>query len=194
MERRNKNYATVVYPESAPENWQSILSDLHIPSVISPLHDLDVNEDGEIKKEHYHVLCMWEGLKSRAQAKEVFDLIGGVGCESVQAVRAYARYLCHMDDSTKVQYEINDVIELSGAYYRELIRESVDKYTVIGDILDFAMDNGIISFAELVSYSRKNRPQWYMALCDWPWPVIHFLRSKQWEIERHQKSTRRSVK
>ena len=45
--KRFRNYATVVYPESAPENWQEILSDQIIPAFISPLHDSDVNPDGE---------------------------------------------------------------------------------------------------------------------------------------------------
>lgn len=47
---RTRNFGTVVYPESAPENWQTILSELCIPCFISPLHDKDINPDGETKK------------------------------------------------------------------------------------------------------------------------------------------------
>ena len=38
---RTRNYATVVYPESAPEGWQSILEDQFVSAFISPLHDCD---------------------------------------------------------------------------------------------------------------------------------------------------------
>ena len=51
-----------MYPESAPENWREILADLHIPVLISPLHDKDVTPDGEIKKAHYHVIIMYGGV------------------------------------------------------------------------------------------------------------------------------------
>ena len=54
---RTRNYATIVYPESAPKNWLDILREMKFNVLVSPLHDKDVNpEDGEIKKAHYHVL------------------------------------------------------------------------------------------------------------------------------------------
>ena len=40
---RTRNYATVVYPESAPENWQQILEEEFVPAFISPLHNQDIN-------------------------------------------------------------------------------------------------------------------------------------------------------
>ena len=44
IDSRYRNFACVVYPESAPDNWQSILSDHHISAFISPLHDKDIDE------------------------------------------------------------------------------------------------------------------------------------------------------
>lgn len=69
---RTRNYATVVYPESAVEGWQDILVDQFVPAFISPLHDLDVNPDGEAKKPHYHVIVMFEGVKTREQVEQLF--------------------------------------------------------------------------------------------------------------------------
>ena len=45
------------------------MADLHIPVLISPLHDKDVTPDGEIKKAHYHVIIMYGGVKTAAQAE-----------------------------------------------------------------------------------------------------------------------------
>ena len=50
---RTRNYATVVYPESAPENWLSILSDSHVPCFVSPLHDLDLNPNDKLVVEKF---------------------------------------------------------------------------------------------------------------------------------------------
>ena len=34
---RTRNYATIVYEESAPENWKDILQEIFIPCFISPV-------------------------------------------------------------------------------------------------------------------------------------------------------------
>ena len=56
MEKRTRNYGTVVYPESAPSDWISRLQEQLVPALISPLHDRDINSDGTIKKPHFHVM------------------------------------------------------------------------------------------------------------------------------------------
>ena len=40
----------IVYPESAPSNWRDTLNKTHLRWIESPLHDKDVNADGEVKK------------------------------------------------------------------------------------------------------------------------------------------------
>ena len=109
---RTRNYATVVYPESAPENWKTLISESKIPVFISPLHDNDFNATGEPKKPHYHVLTMFDTVKTKEQAETFFKTFGGVGCEVVNSTRAYGRYLCHLDNPDKAQYKIDDVISL----------------------------------------------------------------------------------
>ena len=76
---RKRNFATVIYPESAPENWREILAGYFVPAFVSPLHDKDVNATGDPKKAHHHVMVMFEGKKSDEQVKTMFDSIGGVG-------------------------------------------------------------------------------------------------------------------
>ena len=125
---RTRNYGTIVYPESAPQDWQTILAEMCIPCFISPLHDSDINPDGETKKPHYHVMIMFEGVKTVEQATEIFNQIGGVGHEIVQSARGYARYLCHLDNPEKHQYSPDDVKAYGGADYVSVIGLAIDKY------------------------------------------------------------------
>lgn len=164
--KRFRNFATVVYPESAPSDWMDVLSDTHIPAFISPIHDSDVNPTGEIKKAHFHVMIMFEGKKSKEQANEIFNVIGGVGCEVVNTIRGYARYLCHLDNPDKSQYKIDDVRALSGADYMGTIGLSIDKYKALHEMQDFCSSNLIFSFADLADYCANNRFDWYRVLCD----------------------------
>ena len=66
---RNTYYATIVYPESAPSDWMNILEEQHIQALISPLHDKDIDKEGNPKKPHYHVVLIFESLKSPKQAQ-----------------------------------------------------------------------------------------------------------------------------
>ena len=86
---RSRNFATMVYPESAPDGWTDILQNLSVPCFVAPLHDSDVDDDGVIKKAHYHVLMKFEGKKSLDNVRELCKKFGGVGCEAVQSARGY---------------------------------------------------------------------------------------------------------
>lgn len=181
---RTRNFATVVYPESAPTGWQDILIDQFVPSFISPLHNLDVNPTGEVKKEHYHVIIMFDSIKTNEQAKEIFDKIGGVGCERVQSIRGYARYLCHLDNPEKYQYRVEDVRSLCGADYTGTIGLATDKYKAVGEMIDFCIENSIVSYSQLLIYARQERYDWFRVLCDNGTVVVkEFLKSLDWQMK-----------
>lgn len=187
---RTRNYATVVYPDSAPDEWQEILSQQFVPAFISPLHDKDTNPTGEEKKAHYHVVIMFEGPKTKEQAQEIFTLINGVGCEKVNSLRGYARYLCHMDNPEKYQYPQEDVRCLCGADYSSTIGLPTDKYKAIGEMIDYCEDNNIVSYSDLLMYCRNEHFDWFRVLCDNGTVVVReYLKSRLWTLEHgHDKS------
>lgn len=181
---RTRNYATVVYPESAPENWQELLVQQFVPAFISPLHDKDENPGGEPKKPHHHVMIMFDGVKTVEQAQEVFTAIGGVGCEVVKSIRGYARYLCHLDNPEKAQYSVEDVRSLCGADYPGTITLPTDMFEMVGEMMDYCDSNDIYSYAQLLRFSRRYRPDWFRALCTSATYVIkEFLKTRSWEIK-----------
>lgn len=179
---RRRNFATVVYPESAPENWVQKLQEFLIPAFISPLHDKDVNPTGEPKKPHYHVMVMFEGKKTREQAKEIFDAFGGVGLEVVNSLRGYARYLCHLDNPEKAQYKIEDVRCLCGSDYTGTIGLAIDKYKAIREMVEFCKEYNIVRFSQLVEYSMEERFDWFRVLCDSTYLVKSYLRDKHFAM------------
>lgn len=189
--KRTRNFATVVYPESAPSNWKMLLQEECVPALVSPVHDRDINTDGTIKKEHYHVMILFDGVKTQEQAKEVFSVIGGVGVEPVKSVRAYARYLCHLDSPDKVRYRTEDVISLSGADYNTMIQLASDKYSAIGEMIEFCIENSVDSYARLLMYAKNNRVDWFHVLCDsGTITIVQFLKSRYWEIHKYKEGAK----
>lgn len=180
---RTRNFATVVYPESAPDNWKEILFSHCVPAFISPLHDKDINPTGEPKKPHYHVMLMFDGKKSIEQVTEIFSSINGVGCEIVKSVRGYARYLCHLDNPEKHQYDVAEVACLASDYLGT-IGLAIDKYHAIGEMQDFCDRYNIISFYVLTKYARAHRPDWHRILCDCGAIFMReYLNSRDWSIK-----------
>lgn len=180
---RTRNYATVVYPESAPENWQEILAEQKVPAFISPLHDMDFNPGGEKKKEHYHVVIMFEGVKTMEQAEDLLKMIGGVGVEKVNSIRGYARYLCHMDNPEKYQYSQDNVRCLGGADFVSTIGLPTDKYKAIAEMMDYCISERVYSYAALLHYCKEERFDWFRVLCDnGTMVMIEFLKSYRWSV------------
>lgn len=181
-DERLRNYATIVYPDSAPDNWMGILGEMCIPAYVSPLHDKDKNPHGESKKPHYHVLLAFDGKKSLKQVVEIISQINGVGCEKVLSLRGYARYLCHLDNPEKTQYSVEDVCCFGGADILSAISLPVDKYKILIDIMQFVDDNCLYSYAKLLQYCRDNRMDWFRVLCDSGTYVIkEYLKSRFWD-------------
>ena len=184
---RTRNYATVVYPDSAPAEWEQLLSEKFVSAFISPLHDKDVNPTGEPKKAHYHVVIMFDGPKTKEQATSIFDLIGGVGCEVVQSIRGYSRYLCHLDNPEKYQYDPSLVRAIGGADYIGTIGLVTDKYKAIREMIEFCKEYNIYSYADLLDYCSLNRSDWFRVLCDnGTYVVKEYLVSRKWSDSHSQ--------
>lgn len=184
---RTRNWTTIVYPESAPPNWISILKAHLVPAFISPLHNNDYTDDGEPKKPHHHVIILFDSVKTKEQAKEIFDSIGGVGVIAIKSIRTYTRYLCHLDNPEKAQYNSDDVISCSGADYNSIIGLASDRYTAIAEMIDYCVTNSIDSYAQLLMYAKANRTDWFRVLCDsGTVTIVQFLKSLSWEESKRQ--------
>lgn len=179
---RRRTFAFVVYPESAKPNWKEILADTHIAALVSPLHDKDINPDGTLKKAHYHVMLMFEGVKSEEQFASVRDSIGGVGNEIINSARGYARYLTHKDNPEKARYKDEDVLSFGGASYREMSSLPTDTDALVTDMTKYIDDNFVYSFRAFFGYCRDCRPDWYYALLHGESYIIkEYIKSYAWD-------------
>ena len=163
----SRTWGTLIYPESALDDWKTKVEELGIPCYISPLHDSDVLEDGSLKKLHYHLLFMFDGRIERNQFKsEVTSKIGSIGNEKILNRRSYIFYLTHYLNPEKHQYNPEDVICLNGApdYIEIIKKQSKSKYELMKEIIEYSRN--ISSFASLIDYSINEKEEWFQLLCD----------------------------
>lgn len=167
---RTRNWTFIVYPESAPENWIEILTEEQVPFVISPLHDRDVNADGELKKAHWHVMLMFKGNKSFKQIKVITDKLNSPVPQKVNDAKAMVRYFLHLDNPEKWRYSKEDLRAYGGIdvekYLTSVSEQKSERYDGIREMCKFVDDYGIIEFSDLMAYAMDNRPDWFELLCD----------------------------
>nr|CRY96494.1 hypothetical protein [uncultured prokaryote] len=179
---RTRNWTFVAYPESVPQNWRDILDEQHIQWIESPLHDKDLNADGEVKKAHWHILIMFEGNKSFEQIKGLTEQIHATIPQKCASVKGLVRYMVHLDNPEKVQYDRNAIIGHGGVDVAEYLKPtSSSRYQLIGEMMDFVRDNDIIELEDLAYYARTERfDDWFPLLCDNSAYIMgEFIRSRR---------------
>lgn len=164
---RVRTWSTIVYPESCVEKWQEVLAAECVPSIISPLHDKDINPDGTPKKPHWHVMFLYAGKKSQLQVMELCTKIGGVLPIPVSDRVAMARYFVHKDNPSKYQYDEKDIVSLSGADYYDLTMTSKDRYDTLIEIIDYLHNNKVMYYSDLLDYClASDNSRWFKVCCD----------------------------
>lgn len=173
--RRYRSFNWIMYTESLPENWMDYLDSLHVP-IICAIHDSDVwtksdeeknseHKAGELKKEHIHGLALFDGKKSPAQMLQMLEPLGVGYCEATHNVQSFTRYLLHMDNPEKAQYDKDCLLTFGGAvpdFSRTIPQSEVQ--SIMGEIGNFIRDNGITEFNELWFYAMDKEPDWFMVL------------------------------
>lgn len=154
--KKHEYYDFLVYPESAPDGWEKALKASHAMFAISPLHD----PDEEMSKPHYHVIYKHPGP---ALAKTVLAFLQeividpGIAAngyiEITHHPKGYMRYLLHLDDLEKQQFEGGRqcVTILNGFPYdltRDLTQEQ--KREVRKKIFNFIKEFSVTEYSELI--------------------------------------------
>lgn len=165
---RAKNWTIVVYPDSAPANWRDIIQDTHIEWVESPLHDRDVDANGEYKKPHWHILLLFSSLKSYEQVREFTDYLNCPIPNKCHNSKALVRYMAHLDNPDKAQYDPTLIKSYGGVDIAELLRpSSSERYSIIKDMMLFVKHNNISEFQDLMDYAMEFKfDEWFPLLCD----------------------------
>lgn len=148
---KKRNWAFVLYPDSVPDDWVEILRLTGLEIAISPLHDKDEDE-GKPKKAHWHVIAVYNGPTSSAVVERLsVEKLKGTKPIALEAVKGYYRYLTHMDNPEKAQYDESEIQLLNGfdeKNYNDLTATQKDQIKL--DVIKLIEEMKIVEYRGLV--------------------------------------------
>ena len=159
---KGRDWTFIVYPESAPDNWRTVLDETHLRWIESPLHDKDMNADGEIKKSHYHILLTFDGPVTEKQVIKLIDPLNTPLPKKVGSARGLVRYMAHFDNPEKYQYSRDEIVGHCGAdveSYFELTKTS--KMSVMKEIITYIYENKIDNYADFLMICIQHSDDWF---------------------------------
>ena len=154
---KKRNWAFVLYPESAPADWKEQLQLSGLMGAISPLHDKDINPTGEPKKAHYHVILVYGSPTTFNNVKSFTDKLNQPIPQALEQVRGYYRYLTHKDNPEKYQYDEKQIETFNGFSIGDFVEITKSEVTQIKiQLLDLIRQEQISEYSVFMNYIRDN--------------------------------------
>lgn len=193
---RKRLWTMIVYPESAPKDWQSLLAKQGISALISPLHDKDTNPDGTIKKAHWHVMLVFKGLKSFQQVSDIAKSFHAPMPEPVKGDgTGMARYFIHMDNPEKYQYRRQDMKAVGGLDIDTLLKPTTtDRHKILSEIFDFISEYQVSNLMILVGCAKRlKKDMWLDVIYDRNTMVVSKMLDAEYQYLKRPKEQRKSL-
>lgn len=157
-DKRSNKWAFLIYEESTPSNYRDILEQMHIPYILSPWHNQDIDQStGLIKKSHKHGALFFDSLKSYSQVSELLQqhLNTPSHIEIIMSPKGMFDYFIHASNLDKTSYDINDIESGCGFDLNQFLLDQ-GQSEVFSNIIDMIEDQDFIEFQDLVMYARQH--------------------------------------
>ena len=154
---KKRNWTFVLYPESAPSDWQEQIKLSGLMSAISPLHDKDINPTGEAKKAHYHILLVYSGPTTYNAVAKFTASLNATIPQPLESVRGMYRYFSHKDNPEKYQYNESDIVTVNGFNIADLVELTKSEVNEVkARVLHLIREVDIIEYADLIDFLTDN--------------------------------------
>lgn len=163
------NISFIVYQDSCP-SIDFVLNEVKKDYDIEYsyiLHDKDIEETGALKKPHYHLnlTLTWHDAKHCSKERDKLrKMFGGALVKSVLNLTGAVRYLAHLDDKDKYQYNLENIV-FYGKMHKERLMQTLEYNTnsksadtLLEDLFNY-IDTCPIELTknDIYFYLRKNR-------------------------------------
>lgn len=194
---KSKYFCALLYPDSTTYDTEKVIKALameHLTFAVSPIHDRDVDDDGNLKKAHFHLLLSYSSATTLNNIKGWFKACG-LPEGDLHSVRVcasgvgYYRYLTHRDNPEKAQYDVNDIRVFNDVdeLFKKFSKTASDKIDDLSHIFQIVDELKTISFHSLIQYLMLNERDLFklltsssaLAIC-----VKEYQRSLEYDLKR----------
>ena len=194
---KSKYFCAVLYPDSSTYDADKLikaLADEHLSFAVSPIHDRDTEDDGSLKKAHYHLLLAYSSATTLNNIQCWFRVCG-MPESDLHSVRVcasgvgYYRYLTHLDNPEKAQYQASDIRVFNDPdeVFKKFSKSVSDKIDDLVRIFQIVDELNTISFHNLVQYLMFNERDLFkllttssaLAIC-----VKEYQRSLEYDLKK----------
>lgn len=148
---KKRNWAFVAYPESLPEDWKEQLKLSGLQGAISPLHDKDVNPDGEHKKAHYHIIVIYGAPTTYNNVLNFTRKLNATIPQALENVRGMYRYFSHKDNPEKYQYDDKDIECFNSFNIRDFVELTSSEITELKKkVMCFIREHDLDEYSDLI--------------------------------------------
>lgn len=165
---KKRNWGFILYLDSAPSNWKSILENTGLPIAVSPIHDQDtwteedekkdpLHKAGSLKKAHYHVLLHYSGPTTYQSVCSICDSVCASKPIPIESLKGSYAYLTHEFNEDKAQYSEDDILLINGFRIQNYAELTADEVLQIKkDIHRLILDMDITEYSDLMNYLLVN--------------------------------------
>lgn len=156
------NFASILYPDAS--DWRRKIQQTHVKCLVSPLHSPDPDPFTEAeRKEHYHIILMFDSQTSLRMALDTFEFIGALSryAEILRSLPGYAKYLIHDGYPDKEQFSKDQVMCFNGADYDKATDNEEQFIIRLEEISNYILQNPDITFHKLIGYAMYNNREWF---------------------------------
>lgn len=188
-------WVAVLYPENMLPDWEEKIGDLIQVPYAYCIHNRDRDKKSEHRKDHVHLIIVFNNTTPKTHAMNVFDRLSAPGkralntCEQVINIRHMYDYLIHDTETCKKQdkelYDPSERIEGNGfdiGLYEQIgEREKLEIYIELSQLI---IDKRFSNYADFCSYVFLNFKEVH---------YIEILKSNSAHFERLTKGVYQSI-
>ena len=155
--KRVRTIGIVLWPEDKTHLLALDYIKHNFENYIYILHDKDFDENGVIKKEHYHVILRFPNQRNISTLAKKLN-IGENNFYEIKSFTGQLRYLIHYDDDEKYQYEPSEVkgtLYMLGKF-KQSLKSSQDELSEVSLIYEFIVNNDIRDLHTLLDFVIEN--------------------------------------
>lgn len=153
---RSKTHALLLYPD-CPEHVIALEKLQKSYDCAYILHDKDKNENGELKKAHWHVVIRCQNQQWRSAICKDIGIEENY-CDKIRSFENALQYLIHYNDSDKAQYSVDEVKgNLQARLKESLLKNEKSEGEKVCELIEFIeCTDGFIKVSDFAKYCAMN--------------------------------------